>query len=97
MRLGWQRHGKVAYEWIQSLQGPDVYRDHMKVHGEGLHHLAFNVPDMDKDLGWWGGRGFPESMSGAWGEKDKPGSGRFAYVNAQSLGGTDIELLWNYK
>jgi len=47
MRLGWQRHGNVVYEWIQSLQGPDVYLDHMKVHGEGSHHLAFDVTDMD--------------------------------------------------
>lgn len=96
MRLGWQRHGNVVYEWIQSLRGPDVYLDHMKVHGEGFHHLAFGVDDMDKDLAWWKEKGYPESMSGGWGVEGKPGSGRFAYVDTQILGGTDVELLWNY-
>ncbi len=96
MRLGWQRHGNVVYEWIQSLRGPDVYIDHMKVHGEGFHHLAFGVDDMDKDLVWWTEKGHPESMSGGWGVEGKPGSGRFAYVDTQALGGTDVELLWNY-
>jgi hypothetical protein len=96
MRLGWQRHGNVVYEWIQSLRGPDVYLDHMKVHGEGFHHLAFGVDDMDKDLVWWTEKGCPESMSGGWGIEGKPGSGRFAYVDTQALGGTDVELLWNY-
>jgi hypothetical protein len=97
MRLGWQRHGSVVYEWIQSLRGPDVYLDHMKVHGEGFHHLAFGVDDMDKDLAWWTEKGYPESMSGGWGVEGEPGSGRFAYVDTQALGGTDVELLWNYS
>ncbi len=96
MRLGWQRHGKVVYEWIQSLRGPDVYIDHMKIHGEGFHHLAFGVDDMDKDIAWWTEKGHPESMSGGWGVEGKPGSGRFAYVDTQAPGGTDVELLWNY-
>lgn len=97
MRLGWQRHGNVVYEWIQSLRGPDVYLDHMKMHGEGFHHLAFGVDDMDKDLAWWTEKGYPESMSGGWGVEGEPGSGRFAYVDTQALGGTDVELLWNYR
>lgn len=96
MRLGWQRHGEVVYEWIQSLRGPDVYIDHMKIHGEGFHHLAFGVDDMDKDVAWWTEKGHPESMSGGWGVEGRPGSGRFAYVDTQALGGTDVELLWNY-
>ncbi len=97
MRLGWQRHGRVVYEWILSLKGPDVYLDHMKVHGEGFHHLAFHVDDMDAELAWWAERGYSESMSGAWGEEGKPGSGRFAYLDTQALGGIDVELLWNYR
>lgn len=97
MRLGWQRHGEVVYEWIQSLQGPDVYLDHMKIHGEGFHHLAFNVEDMDEALADFASRGYPETLSGGWGKKGKPGSGRFAYIDTQPVGGIDVELLWNYR
>jgi catechol 2,3-dioxygenase-like lactoylglutathione lyase family enzyme len=97
MRLGWQRHGKVPYEWIQSLKGPDIYGDHMSKHGEGFHHLAFNVEDMDKEVARWAELGFAEIQSGAWGEKGQTGSGRFTYLDAQSLGGIDIELLWSFR
>ncbi|MCW5979777.1 MAG: VOC family protein [Bryobacteraceae bacterium] len=97
MRLGWQRHGQVPYEWIQSLQGPDTYRDHMAKHGEGFHHLGINVESMDEEVARWASLGFPEVQSGGWGDKGQPGSGRFTYVDAQSLGGVDIELLWSLR
>ncbi|GAB4133299.1 MAG: hypothetical protein Kow001_25380 [Acidobacteriota bacterium] len=97
MKLGWQRHGQVVYEWILSTRGPDIYGEHLEEHGEGFHHLAFQVEDMDADLAWWAERGYPETMSGGWGEKGKPGSGRFAYVDARRLGGIALELLWNFR
>ncbi|MCW5966295.1 MAG: VOC family protein [Bryobacterales bacterium] len=97
MKLGWYRHTKVPYEWIESTKEPNVYVDHMRVHGEGIHHLAFNVPIIDAATADWARRGFPTSQSGAWGEKGKPGSGRFAYLDTQKNGGIDIELLWNYR
>jgi hypothetical protein len=97
MRLGWQRHGKVPYEWILSLKGPDIYLDHVQKHGEGFHHLAFSVEDMDREIAEWTKLGFPEAMSGGWGEKGKPGSGRFAYMDTHSIGGIDVELLWSFR
>ena len=97
MKLGWQRHGDVAYEWILSTKGPDIYLDHMNSHGEGFHHLAFQVDDMDADIAWWEERGYEASMSGGWGEKGKQGSGRFTYVDIHSVGGTDVELLWSFR
>jgi methylmalonyl-CoA/ethylmalonyl-CoA epimerase len=47
---GWQRHGSVAYEWCIPVSNPIVYDDHIKTHGEGIHHLAFSVHDMDEVL-----------------------------------------------
>jgi len=97
MRLGWQRHAQMPFEWIQPLRGPNVYEDHLARHGEGLHHLAFDVEDMDAAIRRWESLGYPLTMSGSWGEAGKAGSGRFAYVDAHAIGGTDIELLWNYR
>lgn len=97
MRLGWQRHAQMPFEWIQPLRGPNVYQDHLKQHGEGFHHLAFDVEDMDAAIRRWESLGFPLTMSGSWGETGRAGSGRFAYVDAHAIGGTDIELLWNYR
>jgi catechol 2,3-dioxygenase-like lactoylglutathione lyase family enzyme len=97
MKLGWQRHGKVTYEWILSLQGPNVYLDHLEKHGEGIHHIAFNVDDMDKAIARWTELGFSSTQSGGWGDKGKPGSGRFSYHDTQAIGGIDVELLWSFR
>jgi catechol 2,3-dioxygenase-like lactoylglutathione lyase family enzyme len=95
--LGWQRHGQVVYEWIQPIKGPTVYNDFLQAHGEGLHHIAFDAPDLDKETARWTSAGYRVAQSGAWGEKDKPGSGRFAYVDTDAAGGVTVELLWNHK
>lgn len=95
--LGWQRHGTVVYEWIQPTKGPTTYLDHMAKYGEGLHHIAFNVSDIEHEKSLWSKAGFPITQSGAWGERDQAGYGRFAYADTHTLGGTEIELLWNYR
>ncbi len=95
--LGWQRHGRVVYEWIMPLKGPTVYSDHMDVRGEGFHHIAFEVADLDREIAQWNALGFPFLQGGAWGEKGKPGWGRFAYQDTEPIGGAAVELLWNSR
>ncbi len=97
MNLGWQRHGSVVYEWCIPLEGPTVYADHMRVHGEGIQHFGFQVADMDKAIEFFQQKGYKVSMSGGWGEKGKPGSGRFTYVDLSEIGGMTVELLWSYQ
>jgi hypothetical protein len=97
IKLGWQRQGYIPFEWCIPLQGPNVYEDHILMHGAGLHHLAFQTADMDNVLNDYILKGFVVSQSGSWGEKGKPGSGRFAYLDPKGLGGITIELLWNYR
>ena len=94
--LGWQRHGKIVYEWIQPTAGPTTYLDHMEKYGEGLHHIALDVRDIEQEKARWSKAGFPTTQSGAWGERNQAGYGRFAYQDTHSIGGTEIELLWNY-
>jgi catechol 2,3-dioxygenase-like lactoylglutathione lyase family enzyme len=93
---GWQRHGTVAYEWCIPVKPPIVYEDHIKLHGEGIHHLAFSVSDMDAALQDYAVRGYVNTMGGTWGEKGKPGSGRYEYIGLEEAGGVTMELLWNY-
>ncbi len=93
---GWQRHGSISYEWCIPVKPPIVYQDHIDQHGEGIHHLAFSVSDMDEVLADFQARGFRVSMGGTWGEKGKPGSGRYEYIDLEKAGGLTMELLWNY-
>jgi catechol 2,3-dioxygenase-like lactoylglutathione lyase family enzyme len=93
MLLGWGRTGDVVFEWIQPVVGPSVYQEYLARHGEGFHHLGFNVPDMDAALATLHARGLAVTMSGGW---DVNGhQGRFAYLDAEKQGGVAIELLWN--
>ena len=93
MYLGWGRAGDVTFEWIQPITGPSVYDEYAKAHGEGFHHLAFNVKDMDEAIAHFKAKGVAVSQSGGW---DSNGSkGRFAYLDTDAHGGVTIELLWN--
>jgi catechol 2,3-dioxygenase-like lactoylglutathione lyase family enzyme len=93
MFLGWWHWPDVAYEWIQPIVGPSVYDEYLAAHGEGLHHLAFEVQDMDEAVRLLGSKGAPASQTGGW---DSHGSkGRFAYLDTDPHGGLTIELLWN--
>jgi methylmalonyl-CoA/ethylmalonyl-CoA epimerase len=94
---GWQRHGSIAYEWCIPVKPPIVYEDHINLHGEGIHHLAFSVNEMDPVLDDFRSRGFVVSMGGTWGESGKPGSGRYEYIDLEQTGGVTMELLWNYR
>jgi hypothetical protein len=92
---GWQRHGDISYEWCIPVSTPIVYDDHIKQHGEGIHHLAYAVSDMDKVLEDYSAKGYVVSMGGTWGEKGKPGSGRYEYIDLSEAGGVTMELLWS--
>jgi methylmalonyl-CoA/ethylmalonyl-CoA epimerase len=94
---GWQRQFDVAYEWCIPVKTPIVYDDHIKKHGEGIHHLAFTVEDMDKVLKDYKSKGYVVSMGGTWGEEGEPGSGRYEYIDLEDAGGVTMELLWSYK
>ncbi|MBN9659918.1 MAG: VOC family protein [Acidobacteria bacterium] len=96
MKLGFQRQFPIVMEWIQPVQGPSIYEDQMAKQGEGFHHLAFDAKNLETESARWKELGFPETMSGAWGEKGATGSGRFAYHDLHAAGGLDIELLWTY-
>ena len=55
---------------VFSLRGPNVYVDHLKKHGEGIHHLGFAVTDMDEVISDYESKGFHVSMSGSWVKKE---------------------------
>lgn len=95
--LAWQRHGAVAYEWIRSLAGPNVYEDFLRSHGEGVHHLGFDVADFDKAVAAWTAAGFPVVQSGTWGSPGQRGSGRYAYLDTEGAGGLYVEVLWTLR
>ncbi len=95
MYLGWWHWPEVTFEWIQSLAGPNVYEEYLGAHGEGFHHLAFEVTDIDRAIEDLKSKGAPVSQSGGW--ESPKSKGRFAYLDTDPYGGVTVELLWNQK
>jgi hypothetical protein len=47
--LGAETHvGNMGFEFLQPLEGPSIYREWLDEHGEGLHHIAVMLHDLDE-------------------------------------------------
>ena len=94
-KLGWHRHGTITWEWIEPLAGPTVYEEFLKEHGEGFHHFAFDVPDMDAASAAWEARGGRSSSPAGGERRASPARGASPTPRPTRSGGVTIELLWN--
>ena len=58
--------GDLALEIMQPLHGPSIFQEHLDRHGEGIHHVAFDIAQRpwDERLAAFAQRGFPVSQSG---------------------------------
>ena len=56
--------GEVEWELIQPLDNRSVYAEHLAVHGEGLHHVAFEVEDFEKVTKELTSKGYENVQSG---------------------------------
>lgn len=80
----------TVIELIEPVGGPSTWKDFLDAKGEGVHHLAFEVKDMDKRLAELKAKGVALIQSG-----DYTG-GRYAYVDATAQLGVVLELLENF-
>jgi len=83
------RWGSVPFEWIQPCKGTSVFEEYLNKHGEGIHHLAFTVMDLDKTLK---AMAVEVAQSGRFSYQNR--RGRFAYIDMEPFGGVMIEFIW---
>ncbi len=50
LKLAVNNSGPVEIELIQVLEGDTPHSEHLREHGEGLHHVRFRVDDLEKRL-----------------------------------------------
>jgi hypothetical protein len=50
LKLALNTEGPVEIELIQVLEGDTPHSEHIREHGEGLHHIRFCVPNVDESL-----------------------------------------------
>ena len=83
--------GAVQLELVQSVEGNSIYQDFLTEHGEGLHHVAICVDDLDAARAEFLRRGFESIQGGPIPGLNRDGS--FEYFDARRDFGTVIELL----
>lgn len=79
--------GPIELELTQSLTPPNLYHDFLQEHGEGLHHIGFDIPDMDARIERYENIGIHVLMSG------RTATGGFAHLDTTAVGGVIIELI----
>lgn len=85
--------GNVQFEIIQPNEHPSTWRDFLEENGEGLHHLAFNVEDLEAGIQACEGLGMTLTQRGNY----SSGEGGYAYMDARKTLKCFIELLCTYK
>lgn len=86
MRLAFIQCGPVQIEFIEPLEGENIYSDFLNEHGEGLHHILFEVEDPASIIA---GIGAPVMQSG--GSSLRPGA-TWSYLDTQEMLKTIVEL-----
>lgn len=81
----------VQLELIQPNEAASTWHDYLKEHGEGIHHIAFNVQGMKKTVIECEKYGMKLMQKGEYGG----GDGRYAYMDAGKDLKCIIELLEN--
>ncbi len=85
--------GRVQVELIESRAGSGgIYAEHLAARGEGLHHLGFFVPNLNKKLSALHARGIAPIQSG----EIRSGGGavtRYAYFETGGAGNIMAEFI----
>ena len=87
-KRGFFHLGPIEIELVELIDGKTIHEDFMKVHGEGLHHIGFEVKDLTAAKKNAEKAGFQITQ----GFSRADGSG-FAYLDSDKTGGVIMELI----
>ena len=88
-KLAFFRLGSVSLELIEPVGGPSTWQEFLDTHGEGVHHIAFEIDGMGQQIQILERKGMPLLQRG-----DYTG-GRYAYVDGGPQINVILELLEN--
>ena len=86
-KMGFCSLGSVELELIEPVAEPTIYHDFLKEKGEGIHHIGFDVNDMDKKIQICKEIGINVLQMG------RTPAGGFAYLDTDKIGGVIFELI----
>jgi methylmalonyl-CoA epimerase len=81
----------LQIELIQPLGGKSTWQEFLDKNGEGIHHIAFQVKDINGKEKEFRMINMPTLQSGGW------DGGAYSYIDGSKEIGCILELLENYK
>jgi len=90
-KLAFFQLDNITIELIEPDGKPSTWQEFLDTKGEGIHHIAFNVDDMDSQMKKFDAHGIPMIQHGGW------DTGEYSYMDGTSNLGLIIELLENYN
>lgn len=88
-RLAFFDMGSLQLELIEPDEHPSTWREFLDKHGEGVHHIAFNIKGMKERIELLSENGMPLVQKGEY------TGGRYAYVDTVPQLKVMLELLEN--
>jgi len=89
IKVAFAKSGPLQVELIQPVEGKNIYTEFLDSKGEGLHHLGFQVDDLEAILAELAKEGIEPVF-----HQSLPHRGTaFAYVNSDKVGGVIFELI----
>lgn len=89
-KLAFLRMENLQIELIQPMGGKSTWQEYLDKHGEGIHHIAFNVKDINGVEKKFATIKMPTVQRGGW------NGGAYSYIDASADLGCILELLENY-
>jgi len=81
----------IQIELIEPMGGKSTWQEYLDKHGEGIHHIAFQVKDIDGVEKRFEMQGNQTVQRGGW------DGGAYSYVDASQNLGCILELLENFN
>jgi len=81
--------GSLQLELIEPIDEPSTWKEFLDTHGQGIHHIAFQIKGMKETVAYLESKDMKLVQSGEY------TGGRYAYIDAVPQLGCIIELLEN--
>ncbi|WP_339278872.1 VOC family protein [Paenibacillus sp. FSL W8-1187] len=88
-RLAFFDMGSLQMELIEPDEHPSTWRNYLNEHGEGVHHIAFQIAGMAEKISVLEGKGYALQQKGEY------TGGRYAYMDTAPDLKVLVELLEN--
>lgn len=93
LRIGFLPLGSIDIELIEPITDEGLNADFLSERGEGVHHVAFAVEDLEASLAHALDQGAKLLLAPTTGARGK----RIAFLDGDGLGGTILELVASSK